>query len=166
HLKIVFNNDTQSPEVYIDGEHVTHYNESSNDENRIKAGKIGLYAYNTGVTIDNIVVSGKRITDADDVDSIELLSSAYNADTKEISAKIKVSTTDAANKDVYMAFYSKNDNRLINVSAVTSIGSGLASFERDIKLENVENYNNEDYRVSIFVWDTQTMEPVDGRIDL
>ena len=61
HLKIVLNNKTQSPVIYIDGVELKHTRIYSDDADRILDGMIGLFAYNSRVYIDNIVVSGTQV---------------------------------------------------------------------------------------------------------
>ena len=66
HLKIELTNDTQSPEIYINGSRIIDPWTSKitdNSADRVLSGKIGLYFRNANVIIDNVVVSGTQNVD-------------------------------------------------------------------------------------------------------
>ncbi len=170
HLRLVFNDDTNPPAVYVGEDRVSFKDVKSNtDANRIVSGKIGLCVYNADVSIDNIKVTGKQEIEAvREVirDSVKVLTSNYDTAAKQISVKVQVTKTDAAAKNVWIALYKKQNHSLVNVGAAASVGESLSMFETDLTLNGVENYSSSEYEVSIFVWDADTMSPAVSRLDI
>ena len=148
HLKLVFNNDTQSPDIYIDGVEMKHDKEYSNSADRVLSGKIGLYAYNTYVSIDNIVISGAQ--EVTSVNSINCTANKYSNNV--IGLSLRLNKKDTADKKIFAAIYDKTDSNKLVGFACKNWSGQYKDIRTNIEVY-AENYLPENHDVAVFAWD-------------
>ena len=158
HFKIVFEDDTHTPTVYLNNQEVT-YEKAASDTNTTR-GKVGLYIKNASVKIDNIKVTGEKPELVEEnyltVDSV-----SYDAANKKLNATVSAGVTDtetAKSGIILMAVYG-TDNALISVKTTRIDLSNIKDIQTAITAEGVEIQPAAD-KVKVFFWNEDNLKPL------
>lgn len=165
HVKFVFNNDTQSPVIYVDGvEPGNSYRAFSND--MVKSGLIGLYAFSAKVKIDNVKVSGTRLK-ARTKNSLITINKAVQGEKLSLAVSAQNANGDIAAAMMLAAVYEKGTTNLVAVSPVINWNtSQYTSIDTVISVDGITDYSADKYDIKLIAMDKSSFKPVavNGRI--
>jgi hypothetical protein len=120
---------------------------------------IGLYAFNSTVSVDNIKISGtQRNSAANSENKIEVL--GYNVSNGNVEALVQLNKTDSGAKKVFMAVYKKATNELVKIGEIKDWAGAVKDFRTSIKVDGIEDFSTDTYDVSVFAWDMTGLTPV------
>ena len=158
-LKIVSNSDTSTPDIYING--VKKNGWTVDDTTTLTSGKIGFYAFDSTVKIDNIVITGTRAKEKTVSSSITLNSARFDGEKLALSVDAKSADANITNAMCVAAAYDKQTGELKAMSAVktwntTAYKNGRISLE----IPGIADYSAEKYDVKVIITDKQSMKPL------
>ena len=158
-VKFVFNNDTQSPVVYIDGtEPKSGYRAWSQD--MVKSGLIGFCACSSKVKIDNVKVYGTKLK-ARTKESLITVNKAMQGEKLNLAVSAQNANTNVTDALMLAAVYEKGTNKLVAASDVKDWNtSKYTSIDTVLSVDGITDYSADKYDIKLIAMDKSSLKPV------
>ena len=161
-VKIVMVNNTQTPDIYIDGVKVNagKYGWRGDTAYTSETGKVGIFLRSAGVEIDNVRVSGKRLVPVSQTgeNKIAVTSAALSGDKLNITVNAQNYGADTSAK-LFAAVYGA-DGKLIGVSGLKDWNSAI--YDTTLTVDGMSGYTPETHTIKVMAWDFGTLKPISG----
>lgn len=158
-LKIVSNSDTSTPDIYING--VKKNNWTVDDTTTLTSGRIGFFAYNSAVKIDNVKITGTRTKEMTLKSEIKLNSARYDGEKLALSVDAQSADANITNAMCVAAAYDKQSGELKAMSAVKLWNTAAYKNGRiSLEIPGIADYSAEKYDVKVIITDKQSMKPL------
>lgn len=160
-LKIVSNSDTKTPDIYING--VKKNGWTVNDTTTLTSGRIGFFAYNSTVKIDNVKITGTRTKEMTLKSAIKLNSVRFDGEKLALSVDAQSADANITNAMCVAAAYDKQSGELKAMSAVKLWNTAAYKNGRiSLEIPGIADYSAEKYDVKVIITDKQSMKPLSG----
>ena len=158
-LKIVSNSDTKTPDIYING--VKKNGWTVNDTTTLTSGRIGFFAYNSTVKIDNVKITGTRTKEMTLKSAIKLNSARFDGEKLALSVDAQSADVNITNAMCVAAAYDKQSGELKAMSAVKLWNTATYKNGRiSLEIPGIADYSAEKYDVKVIITDKQSMKPL------
>ena len=159
HLRIQFTNPTK-PNVYIsDAAHeevkvdIGNWMKSNTTE-----GKVGIYATNAQICIDNLKISGVQYRDTTQDSELKISKTSYNGNSKTVNVSFSLVNAAKEKVQVYAAVYDEN-GALIGVNSVYStVPENNVRYFGSVGVPVLGTYTD-NCTVKLFAWNDATLRP-------
>jgi len=165
-IKIVFNNPTTSPEIYINGT-FCNYNSKTPIANTINnSGLVGLMAGRTAkVEFDNLKITGKRLKVANKENSITVNSVKAVNGSPVITAEVKCADLQIENAMFVAAVYDKTTKALVDLKTKNFNAQEYKYVKVDFVIDTITDYSAEKYEIKIMAMDSLTLKSISDAKD-